>query len=289
MNRLPEWFRQEIPDSQTLRKQRQLKALNIHTVCREAKCPNISACFKAGHLTFMILGDTCTRACRFCAVAKLQEKPPVVDNSEPQRIKEAVEALGIKYAVITSVTRDDLPDGGAKIFSRTIELIRGLNKGIRIEALIPDFKGDADNLKLVVRAAPDILAHNIETVKRLYPDIRPQAVYERSLSLLENVKRINPLLRTKSSLMLGLGEREEEVILAMRDLLAHGCDCLTLGQYLAPSINHYPVLEFIKPDKFQEYARIGLSLGFKAVLSAPCARSSYQAEDLHKKVSLCTT
>lgn len=286
-NRLPVWFKQDIPGTQALTRMRLLSQLNIHTVCREAKCPNFGDCFQNLRFTFMILGDTCTRNCRFCAVKNssgtvLAASLPVED--EPSRIVRAVKEFALHYVVITSVTRDDLIDGGAGRFARTIELIRGIDKNIKIEVLIPDFKGDPLSLETVVEAGPQITAHNLETVPRLYSGLRPQADYLRSLKVLARIKSINRNLITKSSLMLGLGEREDEVMQTMEDLRDSQCDILTLGQYLAPSEEHYPVQEFIPLEQFKKYAQLGLASGFKAVLSGPKVRSSYQAEKVYKEV-----
>ncbi len=282
-NRLPLWFRQELPDEKTLWIRHLFSEFGVHTVCREAKCPNITTCFKNGKCTFMILGNTCTRSCKFCAVNKLDGQSLALDTDEPYRISQLVRLLKLNYAVITSVSRDDLADGGSSIFAQIIKLIRDLN--VKIEVLIPDFQGKVPSLKAVVDACPNVIAHNIETVKRLYPDLRPKASYKLSLGILNKIKELGPSIMTKSSIMLGLGEREEEIIDTMKNLKANHCDILTLGQYLAPSIKHYPVKEFISLEKFQEYKDIGLDLGFKAVLSEPCARSSYRAQDLYYEFS----
>jgi len=238
----------------------------------------------------MILGNTCTRNCRFCGVNSIkksrdnlrlsQEPPLTVDQNEPYRISQIVKIFNLKFVVITSVSRDDLDDGGAAQFAKTIELIRNIDKNIKIEVLIPDFSGNIASLKTVIDAKPSILAHNIETVRRLYKTLRPKANYQTSLDMLKKSKEINPLLITKSSLILGVGEREDEIIYTMEDLRCSQCDILTLGQYLAPSDRHYPVKEFISIEQFQRYRRIGLRLGFKVVLSGPKVRSSYQAEEV---------
>lgn len=258
----------------------------VHTVCQEAGCPNLSYCFKHLKLTFLILGDTCTRACAFCGVGKSENKKGLSrDEEEPLRIAKIVRDLGLDYVVITAVTRDDLTDGGAGIFARTIELIRQLNSDIKIEVLIPDFKGNISSLKCVLDARPHLVGHNIETVERLYKVLRPQADYRLSLSILRKLKEIQPALTTKSSIMLGLGEVEEEVVKTMGDLLSSGCDILTLGQYLAPSESHYPVQEFIGIEQFQRYREIASGLGFKSVLSGPLVRSSYRAEELYQEAA----
>jgi len=229
----------------------------------------------------MILGSTCTRQCRFCAVYKSDARPLSVDMDEPSRIREAVRLMNLSYVVITSVTRDDLPDAGSLSFVRTIEAVRSLSKDIKIEVLIPDFQGKALSLKRVLDAGPDVLAHNLETVERLYKDVRPQANYRLSLRLLSQVKEGNLKILTKSSLMLGLGETREELIAALQDLQKCGCDILTLGQYLAPSKNHYPVQEFISREQFKEYEEIAYDLGFKSVMSGPLVRSSYRAQEAY--------
>lgn len=282
-NRLPPWFRQNLPSDIVLSRMHFLSEFNVNTVCKEAACPNFSHCLSKLRLTFMILGDTCTRNCRFCGVRKSQEKPKDLDLDEPSRIAKAIKKLGLKYVVLTSVTRDDLLDGGATIFAKVIELIHTINKNIKVEILIPDFQGKVSSLKYVLDANPDLIAHNIETVKRLYPDLRGQADYKISLELLRRIKEFSPYLITKSSIILGLGETEQEVKRAMRDLIDARCDILTLGQYLAPSKNHYPVKEFIDPEKFNKYKELGIILGFKAVFSGPLVRSSYQAEELYKE------
>lgn len=281
-NRLPSWFRQEIPGSDALGLLRLLSEFNVHTVCREANCPNLSYCFGNKKATFMILGDTCTRNCGFCAVNKPKKKIVSLDGGEPERVAEVVKILGLDYVVITSVSRDDLADKGAKFFAKTIGAIRHIDKKIKVELLIPDFQGDIRSLRCVLDAAPDLLAHNIETVRRLYAELRPQADYERSLGILKAAKELRLEIRTKSSIMLGLGETKEEVVGAMLELRHNGCDCLTLGQYLAPSENHYPVKRFIDIAEFREYRHIGLSMGFKSVLSGPKVRSSYRAQEVYQ-------
>lgn len=281
-NRLPAWFKQDIPDATVRGRIQLLSEFKVNTVCSQAKCPNLSFCFKNLKFTFMILGNLCTRNCRFCGVNKSGTSLHTlsIDENEPHRISQLAKILNLKFVVITSVTRDDLVDGGAIQFVKTIELIRGVDKNIKIEALIPDFSGNAASLKSVVDAKPSILAHNIETVKRLYNTLRPKARYEASLEILKKAKEVNPLVITKSSLILGMGETEEEVMYAMEDLRHNQCDILTLGQYLAPSEQHYPVQEFISIEQFKSYRRLGLELGFKAVSSGPRVRSSYQAEEV---------
>ncbi|MFH1888499.1 MAG: lipoyl synthase [Candidatus Omnitrophota bacterium] len=280
-NRLPAWFKQEIPDAAVRGKIQMLSEFRVNTVCSHAKCPNLSSCFKSLKFTFMILGDTCTRSCRFCGINKTKKSGLAIDANEPDRISQIARVLNLKFVVITSVTRDDLVDAGAAHFVRTIKLLRNMNKDIKIEALIPDFSGSHASIKAVIEAGPSIFAHNIETVKRLYQSLRPQANYETSLGVLSKAKEINPSLVTKSSLILGMGETEEEVLSTMQELRQSQCDILTLGQYLAPSENHFPVKEFISMEQFENYRRMGMQLGFKAVLSGPKVRSSYQAEEVY--------
>lgn len=282
INRLPRWFRQDIPDTATLEKIHLLSKFNVHTVCQEARCPNLSHCFKNSRLTFMLLGDTCTRNCRFCAVSLSNDNLKDLDLNEPFRIRETVKRLGLNYVVITSVTRDDLQDGGAGIFAKTIELIRKDNPQTEVEVLIPDFGGKTESLKCVLDAHPNIIAHNLETVERLYKDLKPACDYGVSLGIFKKIKELSPLMLTKSSLILGVGEKETEVIQTMQDLRNVSCDILTLGQYLAASKQNYPVKEFVSFGQFQRYREIGLNLGFKAVLSGPKVRSSYYAQEVYK-------
>jgi len=284
MKKLPVWLNQEIPNEETFRLTAMLQESGVHTVCQEAHCPNVTHCFRNKLATFMILGKACTRNCSFCAVQKTESGSLFVDSQEPRRIAEVVKTLGLNYVVITSVTRDDLDDRGAGQFARAIESIRAVNRDIKIEVLVPDFQGNVSSLMLVLEARPYVLAHNIETVKRLYGEVRPQADYGRSIRVLSKAKEINCAIITKSSLMLGMGETEEEVIGAMQDLRDHHCDYLTLGQYLAPSDKHYPVKEFIHPEQFEEYRDIGIGLGFKAVFAGPKVRSSYHAQDLSREL-----
>lgn len=275
--RKPDWLKiklQNNPQSNTVRSL--LKELSLHTVCEEANCPNKMECFCNRTATFMILGDTCTRNCTFCNVKKTACPTPV-DSDEPQRVAKAVQLLKLKHAVITSVTRDDLPDGGASHFVQVIGAIQALTPDVTIEVLIPDFQGSEDALQAVVDAKPTVINHNIETVPRLYPTVRPMADYMRSLELLRRVKQCNPDIRTKSGMMVGLGESYEEVLDAMRDLRNAGCDFLTIGQYLAPSKNHHPVVEYIHPDVFLQYQQAAQEMGFGHVASGPFVRSSYHA------------
>lgn len=259
-----------------------LKRLSLHTVCEEANCPNIIECFGKRTATFMILGRICTRNCTFCNVTNGDTQ--TIDPEEPHHIAQAVKELDLKHVVVTSVTRDDLPDGGAEHFVQVIEKVKQLNKNIIIEVLIPDFQGDHEALAAVIQAKPNILNHNVETIPRLYPTVRPQAIYQRSLDLLENVKQLDNEVYTKSGIMLGLGEKHEEVVALMEDLREKDCDLLTIGQYLAPSSKHHPVVEFIHPDIFEQYKDIGYDLGFKYVASSPLVRSSYNAEKFSESI-----
>lgn len=280
--RLPDWFRQRIRVSEEFNKVlATLDEFNLNTVCESACCPNRGKCYSRGTATFMILGNVCTRNCRFCAVEN--GIPKQVDDEEAGRISMAVKKLGLKYVVMTSVTRDDLADGGAVHFAGTIRRLKSMNPGIKIEVLIPDFLGSEESLKIVADAGPDVIGHNIETVKRLYPHVRPQAVYERSLKVLECVKMLNAGVLTKSGLMLGLGETEGEVKESFTDISNAGCDILTLGQYLRPSPQHLDVAEYIHPEQFGNYRKTALLYGFKEVVSAPLVRSSYNALEIWER------
>ncbi|MCS7177506.1 MAG: lipoyl synthase [Candidatus Kapabacteria bacterium] len=271
----PEWLKVRAPGGENyVRLKRMMRAKSLHTVCEEARCPNIAECWGAGTATFMILGDICTRSCGFCAVKT--GRPLPVDPDEPRRVAEAVRQMRIRHAVITSVNRDELPDGGAIWFARTIQEIRRLCPGVTVEVLIPDFKGKKEALQLVIDARPDILGHNTETVPRLYRRVRPQGKYHWTLSVLQEAKCQG--MRTKTGLMLGLGERLEEVVAVMQDLRKVGVDILTLGQYLQPTPNHLPVERYVTPQEFDELRRIGLEMGFEHVEAGPLVRSSYHAE-----------
>jgi lipoyl synthase len=282
--RLPKWLRVQLPKN---RKFFQLKSLvekyNLNTVCESASCPNIGTCWDAGTLTFMILGDTCSRACRFCDVATGNMLAP--DPDEPIRIAKTLSKLNIRYAVITSVDRDDLIDGGAEHWVKTIQSIRSKCPKIKIETLIPDFQGNTNLVKKICKLEPDVLAHNLETVESLQSRLRPQCRYTWSLDTLRTAATKKNLI-VKSSLMLGLGEKEEEVVRSMKDLVSAGCQILSLGQYLRPSPRHLEVVEFIHPDKFSEYKEIGESLGFKHVEAGPLVRSSYLADKQAQAVGL---
>ena len=281
LNRLPPWFKQEIPEDIGLIRNRlkEYAALNLDTVCKSARCPNINVCFSSRSVTFMILGPSCSRNCGFCAVEKKALRPP--DVSEPYNIARSILRLRARYSVVTSVTRDDLPLGGVTQFIRTAYSIRSLNPDTKIEFLIPDFAGSLTAFSLIAKAPVEVIAHNIETVRRLYPYVRPQAKYRRSLEVFVKIKESGFAGFLKSGIMLGFGEREEEVIKTIRDLKESGCDILTLGQYLAPSGRHFPVKEFIAPEKFEYYRKKALSIGFKSVYSAPLVRSSYKAEEAY--------
>lgn len=275
----PEWLRVRLPNSEGYFR---LKALmqeqGLNTVCQGARCPNIGECWGAGTATFMILGEVCTRDCKFCAVKT--GMPKEYDIDEPARVAAAIKKLGLKYAVITSVDRDDLEDGGAFIFAETILQTRKACDGIRIEVLIPDFRGSLDALRTVVEARPDVLGHNVETVPRLYPEARAGSSYQRSLTHLRNAKSFGVPAITKSGLMLGLGEGKSEIIDVLKDLREAKVDIVTLGQYLQPTKNHLPVKKFYTPEEFVEYEKHACSLGFRQVASGPLVRSSYHAEQL---------
>jgi len=276
--RLPEWFRVQLPTARAYFATRNLiEDLNLHTVCESARCPNHWECWSKGTATFMIAGERCTRACGFCAVDT--RKPVALEIDEPARVAEATRRMQLKHVVITAVARDDLIDGGADHFRQVIDCVREVNPKIIIEVLVPDFQGDDGAIEAVLSARPDIFNHNLETVRRLTSTVRSVATYERSLLVLRKVKGRAPQLHTKSGLMLGLGETEEELHEAMRDLRDADCDILTLGQYLQPTKKHLPVAEFIHPDKFAEYQQAAEALGFTHVASAPLVRSSYHADD----------
>ncbi|HEV7966372.1 MAG TPA: lipoyl synthase [Candidatus Acidoferrales bacterium] len=273
----PEWLRVKFfngPNYQDLK--RLMRTLGLNTVCESARCPNMGECWEHRTATFMILGNICTRACGFCAVPSGKPAGPP-DEQEPDRVAEAVERMGLRYAVVTSVNRDDQPDGGAAIFARTIGEIRRRVPDCKVEVLIPDFRGDWNALETVIAARPDVLNHNTETVPRLYHQVRKGAVYGRSLELLRRAKSLAPEMPTKTGLMLGLGEEREEVLTAMQDLAAQGTDILTLGQYLQPTREHLPIVRYVHPDEFAEYKKLGEQMGFAHVESGPLVRSSYHA------------
>lgn len=274
--RHPEWLKVRFPAGERFHHIKTLlRTHGLHSVCEEAHCPNIGECFNDGTATFMILGDTCTRACAFCAVNS--GRPGPLDPLEPHRLARAVEILGLDYVVITSVNRDDLADGGAGVFAACIRAIRSRNPACRVEVLIPDFEGNWDALAQVVRAKPFVLNHNIETVPRLYARVRPKARYERSLELIARVKELDPGMVTKSGMMVGLGETLEEVLETMADLRRHGCEVLTVGQYLRPTPKHLPVARYWLPAEYEPIRRKGVELGFVHVEAGPLVRSSYRA------------
>lgn len=275
-NRKPDWLKIKITSNSELHSiAEMMRELNLHTVCEEANCPNLMECFSKKTATFMILGRECTRNCTFCTVSK--NVPTTVDMQEPIHVAEAVKQLGLKYVVITSVTRDDLPDGGADHFAKVIEAVRKTSVNTAIEVLIPDFQGDRDALYQVIKAKPKVINHNIETIKRLYPEVRPMANYDRTLELLNRVKEMDSNIYSKSGFMVGLGETQEEVIKLLSDLREFGCDIVTIGQYLAPSNKHHPVIEYVPPEIFEIYKQKAEEMGFKYVASSPLVRSSYHA------------
>ncbi len=279
--RLPDWLRIALPTSDTFAHTRNLlDELKLHTVCESAKCPNHWECWSKGTATFMIAGDRCTRACGFCAVSTA--KPLPLEADEPLRVAEATRRMKLKHIVITAVARDDLADGGADHFRQTVEAVQKMNPGIIIEVLVPDFNESDTSIEAVLAAEPHIFNHNLETVRRLTPSVRHRATYDRSLSVLEKVKaKRGDTIYTKSGMMLGLGETEEEIMVALEDLRRAGCDILTLGQYLQPSLKHLPVVEFVSPEIFAAYGRVGLEMGFVHVASGPMVRSSYHADEFN--------
>lgn len=271
----PNWLRVKLPYGKTFTNVRKIiDEHKLHTVCESARCPNMGECWGAGTATFMILGNVCTRSCGFCAVQT--GRPTELDLDEPYRVAEAIKLMGVKHAVITSVNRDELKDRGAQIWAETVYETRRLSPDTTLETLIPDVKGDWASLELITDSAPEVVSHNMETVKRMYRRVRPQARYERSLEQIRRTKETG--LRTKSGIMVGLGESVEEMYEAMEDLLEHGCDVLTIGQYLQPTKMHLPVSEFVHPDLFDHYQEFGMELGFKYVESGPLVRSSYHSE-----------
>jgi len=277
----PKWLRAPAPAGENYQELKGLiERLRLHTVCESAACPNVGECWNQRTATFMILGNVCTRRCGFCAVQKGAPLP--VDYDEPQRVAEAVAIMGLNFAVITSVNRDDREDGGAELFAMVIRAIRNRIPGCGVEVLIPDFQGNHDAVEIVMEAAPDVLNHNTETVPRLYRQVRLGARYERSLDVLAYAKRIAPATPTKSGLMLGLGEKPEEVLEVMRDLRASYVDILTLGQYLRPSPKHLPIVRYVAPEEFDEFRRAGQEMGFSHVEAGPLVRSSYHASDAVK-------
>jgi len=282
--RKPAWIRARSPaDPAVSRLKGVLRENRLHTVCEEASCPNLGECFAGGTATFMIMGDICTRRCPFCDVA--HGRPDPLDNEEPENLARTIQAMGLNYVVVTSVDRDDLRDGGAAHFRTCIEAIRARNPGIRIEVLVPDFRGRMDRaLDILVKSPPDVFNHNLETVPGLYKKVRPGSDYAWSLNLLKRYKALHPGVATKSGLMLGIGEEISEVEQVMRDLRAHDCDMLTLGQYLQPSVHHLPLVRYVHPDEFERLGEIGYELGFTHVASGPMVRSSYHADQQARNV-----
>lgn len=281
--RLPEWLTIRLPRPDTINEvQAMMRGKNLHTVCESARCPNLPECWSKKTATFMILGDTCTRSCGFCAIKV--GKGLELDPFEPLNVAKATKELGLKHVVVTSVARDDLKDQGAAQFAKTIRALHKEIPNVIVEILTPDFKGDADCIRTVCEASPEIYNHNIETVERLHTIVRPQAKYDRTLSVLTQVKQIDPRIYTKSGIMLGLGETKEEVVQTLEDLRAIGVDAITIGQYLRPTMKHLPVVEYIHPDVFKEYEAIGEEMGFAFVASGPFIRSSYNAIAFSEKV-----
>lgn len=275
LGKRPDWLKVRLPSGDNYKHVYELmRKSKLNTVCEEAKCPNLAECWNRKTATFMILGDTCTRSCGFCNIKV--GLPTELDLDEPRRVADSVEVMGLKHTVITSVNRDELKDGGASIFSETVRLIREKMPQTTIEILIPDFKGEVESFEIIMQNPPDILNHNLETVQRLYHAVRPQAKYERSLELIQWFK--NRGLRTKSGIMVGIGETREEVMELIEDLYSHGCDIMTIGQYLQPTKNHLPVHRFVTLDEFKSYKEFGLKIGLKAVESSPLVRSSYHAD-----------
>jgi lipoyl synthase len=275
----PDWLRKKLPSGPAYE---QIRAMidkgQLHTVCQEAGCPNQFECFSAQTATFLILGATCTRDCHFCNIEGGRPEPP--DADEPRRVADAAARMDLRYVVVTSVTRDDLQDGGAGHFAATIEALREKIPGVRVEVLIPDFQGERTALETVLAARPDVLNHNMETVRRLYTEVRPQADYDRSLQLLSRVKEIDAGIPAKSGIMLGLGEKEMEIRQVITDIHGTGCRLLTIGQYLQPTSRHLPVVEFITPEAFERWRQFALDLGFEKVASGPFVRSSYHAGEM---------
>lgn len=282
--RLPEWAKRGIVDTEATRRVRKiLKVKGLNTVCDSARCPNKNECYSKNTATFMILGNVCTRNCRFCSVTSACPEP--LDPNEPKKVADAIAELGLDYAVITSVTRDDLKDGGAEAFAETIIETRKNCPDILIEVLTPDFKGKEDLIDIVIEARPDVFNHNIETVKRLYPEVRPQAIYERSLEFINHIKMKDSSITTKSGMMVGLGETEQEIIQIMQDLRTYNCDILTVGQYIQPTKAHLPVVKYVTPDEFKIIETKARELKFLQVVASPLARSSYNAKSCFDKTS----
>ena len=277
MRRHPDWLKVKIGSGEEYIKMKSLlRKAKLHTICEEAKCPNIAECFGSGTAVFLILGDTCTRNCQYCNVK--HGIPGNINDNEPKEIAESVKKLGLSYVVITSVTRDDLEDGGAYLFSETIDEIRKIKSKCKIEVLIPDFKGDINSLKKIVNSKPDVINHNIEVVEELFPIIRPEGDYNISLKILENIKKIDKNMKTKSGFMIGIGEKKDQIIKTMQDLKNADVDFLTIGQYLQPTKDHAKIKKYYTPAEFEEFKNIAINMGFKHVESGPLVRSSYHAD-----------
>ena len=280
LKKKPEWLKKSLNFNKEETKVKNIiNKSNVHTVCQESKCPNIGECFSSNQATFLLLGNVCTRNCKFCNISNNQKKL-ALDENEPEKVSLAVKRMGLKYVVLTSVTRDDLSDGGASVFERTIEEIKKIDKSIKIEVLVPDFEGKKDSIITVINKEITVFGHNLETVKRLYQKVRPEADYERSLGVLKFAKSSNKNILIKSGIMVGLGEKFEEVIELMKDFYNAGGEILTIGQYLAPSLNSFPVYEYLNPEKFQNYREFGENIGIKKVIAGPFIRSSYLAEKI---------
>ena len=279
MRRHPDWLKVKIGSGPNYSKMKLLlRNAKLHTICEEARCPNIAECFNRGTAVFLILGDICTRNCRYCNVN--HGKPETVNLNEPKEVAKSVKTLGLSYVVVTSVTRDDINDGGALAFYHTIKEIKKTNPNCRVEALIPDFKGNESSLKTVLEAKPDVLNHNIEVVEKLFPKIRPEGNYQLSLNLLKKIKKYAPSVKSKSGFMVGFGETKEQIISTMKDLRSSEVEILTVGQYLQPSYNHVEIKKYYTPEEFNEFKKNGLKLGFINVVSGPLVRSSYHAEEV---------
>lgn len=277
MEKKPEWLKVSYNKEAVEEVSALMAKLKLNTVCKEANCPNLGECYKKKTATFMILGSICTRNCRFCNVSSGVVE--AVDPKEPRHLAEAVKTLDLKHVVITSVTRDDLEDGGARHFADTIKAVRELNPGVSIEVLIPDLQGVQEHLDIVIAANPDVINHNVETIREFYPEVRPEANYDRSIAVLEYVKRQAPHIKTKTGIMVGLGETDEQVYEVIDDSLKVGCDIFTIGQYLQPSPKHIAVKAYVTPEKFAEYKKTGEAKGFHYIASSPLVRSSYRAEE----------
>lgn len=278
MRRHPDWLKVNIGGGEQFVKMKSLlRNAKLHTICEEAKCPNIAECFGSGTAVFLILGDICTRNCKYCNVK--HGKPIALNQNEPKDVAESVKELGLKYVVVTSVTRDDLEDGGASVFFNTVNEIKKLNQNCRVEVLIPDFKGKMGSLKEIIKAKPDVINHNIEVVRELFPQIRPEGNYETSLKLLKNIKDINKTVKTKSGFMIGIGENRDQILNTMKDLIESDVDFLTIGQYLQPTKEHAEIKKYYTPKEFDELKEIAYKLGFQHVESGPLVRSSYHAQN----------